>query len=52
MPRVRIVLTEGGQGVEIELESHEEPLDAIMTKALRLTGGLGDWLDKKEASSV
>lgn len=47
MARVKINLSEDGQGVEIELESPDEMIDALITKAVMMTGSLGEWLDKK-----
>jgi hypothetical protein len=52
MPRVKIVLSENGQNMELELESPDETIDELNLRMLKLVGGLGDWLDKKDGKGV
>lgn len=47
MPRVRIHLGEGVQGIDLELESKDEPIDQLINKMIKLVAGLTPWLDKK-----
>jgi hypothetical protein len=48
MPRVRIHLGEGQQGIDLELESSDETIDELIVKTIKLVSGLGDWLDQHE----
>lgn len=46
MPRVRIHLGEGAQGIDLELESQDETVDELIAKLIKLTAGLAPWLEQ------
>lgn len=52
MPRIKIVLTQNGQGVEVDVDDDTITFDELTVKALRLMGGLSDFWDKVEAPHV
>lgn len=45
MSRIKIKLEENGQGLEVELDDLDVPIDELGVKALKIVGGLGDWID-------
>lgn len=51
MSRIKIKLEENGQGLEVELDDLDVPIDELGIKALKIVGGLGDWIDKQQKSN-
>lgn len=46
MPRVRIHLGEGAQGIDLELESKDESIDELIGKTVKLVSGLAPWFEQ------
>lgn len=50
MSRIKIKLEENGQGLEVELDDLDVPIDELGVKALKIVGGLGDWIDSTKTN--
>jgi len=46
MPRIRIHLGEGQQGMDLELESGDETIDELIAKVIIVASGLSEWFDQ------